>query len=348
MNKMNKEQQILFFKRMTFLIKAGLSIVESLNNVKEQSPIKNLPIINSLIEDVSSGKKFSASLQKFPKTFNEFTVNIIDFGESSGTLSQNLEYLTEELIKRKGARKKIVNALIYPAIVSISTLFITVFLISYLFPKIVPVFQSMNIKLPITTRVVIQLSEIIKNNGIYILFGLFITISIFAYFLKHNKKFNYITNYSLLKIPIIGKVLKIYNISGFSRTLGLLLQGGMTLSDALPIAQKTTSNIVYKEEINQITFFSNNGENISSYIKTRSNIFPQEVSAILYAGEKSGNLSESLIYLSRNYELEIDDFTKNLSNLIEPIMMVLVGLLVGLIAVSIISPIYSITQNLQK
>lgn len=348
MNKMNKEQQILFFKRMTFLIKAGLSIVESLNNVKEQSPTKSLPIINSLIEDISSGKKFSVSLQKFPKNFNEFTVNIIDFGESSGTLSQNLEYLTEELIKRKGVRKKIVNALIYPVIVSISTLFITVFLISYLFPKIVPVFQSMNIKLPITTRVVIQISEIIKNNGIYILFGLFITISIFIYFLKINKKFNYITNYSLLNIPIIGKVLKIYNISGFSRTLGLLLQGGMTLSDALPIAQKTTSNIVYREEIKQITFFSNNGENISSYIKARSNIFPQEVSAILYAGEKSGNLSESLIYLSRNYELEIDDFTKNLSNLIEPIMMVLVGLLVGLIAVSIISPIYSITQNLQK
>ncbi len=155
-------------------------------------------------------------------------------------------------------------------------------------------------------------------------------------------------NYNLLRTPTVGNIFKIYNIAGCTRTLGLLLQGGMTLSDALPIAQKTTNNVVYKEEFNRIIFFSNNGENISTYIKKSKRLFPYEVSAIIFAGEKSGNLSESLLYLSKNYETEIDDFTRNLSNFIEPIMMLIVGLLVGLIAVSIISPIYSITQNLQK
>ncbi len=345
---MNTAEQILFFKRLSFLIKAGLSLVESLNNIKNQSSAKNLKIINVLIGDVSNGKKLSSGLRKFPKIFNEFTVNIIDFGESSGTLSQNLDYLSEELTKRRGIKRKIISALVYPVIVGVSTLFITLFLISYLFPKITPVFKSMNIDLPFTTKIVIQLSSLFRENGLSIAVSLFILISFFIYYLNHNKKFKYKINYYLLKIPILGKILKIYNISSCTRTLGLLLQGGMNLSEALPIAQKTISNVVYKEEFSKIIVFSNNGEKVSSYISKRINLFPSEVSAIVDTGEKSGNLSDSLIYLSKNYEVEIDDFTKNISNLIEPVMMILVGMLVGLIAVSIISPIYSITQNLQK
>jgi len=164
--------------------------------------------------------------------------------------------------------------------------------------------------------------------------------------LNNSKKFHYMFDFYLLKIPIVGKIVQYYNLTNATRTMGLLLKSGITISEALPITSKTTKNLVYKGEFHSLSVIIDRGEKMSTYLKSKKSLFPDVLGQIVSVGERSGNLSNSLIYLSEMYEAEVDDFTKNLSNLIEPLLMIFMGLIVGFIAVSIITPIYSITQHL--
>ena len=346
---MKNKEQIYLFKRFSFLTKAGLSTLDSLKLINGQTKNRqHVRILSQIIEDVSSGNKLSLALSRFPKVFSEFTINIIDFGESSGTLNSNLDYLVDEMHKSASLYKKIVNALIYPLLVTFSTLLITIFLITYLFPKIIPVFQSMNIKLPLSTKLIIFITKIVKNDGGYILISIFIIFGTAYYFFKNSEEFKYLCDYCVLRIPLVGNGFRKYYLANGTRILGLLLKSGLTLSDSLLIAKRTSSNYLYKEEYGNIANAVDRGDKVSSRMGLRPDLFPYEISQVISVGEKSGKLSDSLIYISEALEIEIDDFTKNLSTLIEPLMMIVMGIIMGFIAISIISPIYSITENLNN
>ncbi len=345
--KLSTRDQIFFIKRLSFLIKAGIPILESISIIREQTKRGFYKrILDSIIIDITNGQYLSTSLQKFQKSFGDFSINIIAFGEATGILSENLEYLAEELRKKHELKRKIVGAMIYPIIILLATLGITAFLMLFLFPKITPIFQSMGADLPLSTRIVMSVSVFLKNSGLFVM-GLFIVVIIFVSILvKKSNKIKYFSDALLLKTPVVGKVVRQYNLSNSTRTIGLLLKSGITISDTLPIASKTTSNEVYKKEFNSIGGIVNKGEKISTYLKTKPKYFPPILTQIIAVGERSGNLSNSFIYLSEIYESEVDDFTKNLSSMIEPFLMIFMGLLVGFIAISIITPIYSITSHL--
>jgi type II secretory pathway component PulF len=169
LNQMTLSEQTFLIKRLSFLIKAGIPILDSLIIIKEQTKKNHhLCIINTIISDISNGQELSRSLQKFNKIFGDFSINIIAFGESTGMLSDNLDYLANELKKKDMLRKKIIGAFIYPVIVVIATLSITTFLMLYLFPKISPVFKSLHITLPLSTRLVMWLSNFLQNYGLYL------------------------------------------------------------------------------------------------------------------------------------------------------------------------------------
>jgi type II secretory pathway component PulF len=280
--------------------------------------------------------------------FSDYTLNIIYFAESSGTLSENLEYIALELEKRNALKKKIISAFIYPALVTGATLFITIFLMVYLFPKIMPVFKSLRMELPFSTRIVMFISTLIREDGFLIAGLLFLAVTSFMIAFKKIEKVRFFFHRNLFKIPLIGKIFQYYELTNVTRTLGLLLKSGFSLTDALPITQHATGNIIYKHELGTMNEYSTRGEKMSLYMETKKVFFPIVITQIVAVGEKSGNLSESLVYLSELYEREVDDFTRNLSNLIEPLLMITLGVLVGFIAISIITPIYSITQNLHQ
>ena len=345
--KMSNKDQTFFIKRLSFLVKAGVPVLDSLHMIKEQTRKKGyVRILDAIILDVSNGQQLSTSLAKYPNMFSDFSINIISFGEASGILSENLDYLADELRKKEVLKKKVIGAFVYPIVVTLATFGITGFLMIYLFPKIMPVFQSLHIKLPLSTRIVIFLSEFIRHNGIYIFFALVSAVLGFMFVLKKSKTFHFYFDKFILRIPLIGNIIRDYNLANSTRTIGLLLKGGVTVSEAIPIAERTSSNLVYREEFKKLSVSINRGDKISLYLGTRRHLFPDVLSQIISVGERSGNLSNSLIYLSELYESQVDDFTKNLSSLIEPALMIIMGILVGFIAISIITPIYSITQNL--
>ncbi|MEN9390284.1 MAG: hypothetical protein RLZZ283_384 [Candidatus Parcubacteria bacterium] len=345
--RLSVKEQTFFVKRLAFLIKANVPILEGLHMVSEQSASAGYKkVLGSVITDVSNGTSLAKSLGRFPTTFGEFGINIIKVGESSGTLSQNLEYLADELRKSHMLRKKLMGAFVYPAVIAVATLGITAFLMLYLFPKIMPVFASMHMDLPLSTRVVIAISTFLQNWGLTfsVLMVILFVVMTMVITRVHSIRFQY--HKFLTRMPAFGSVIRAYNLAGISRTLGLLLKSGITLSEALPLTADTTKNMVYKHELHVLAHAVNRGERVSTYLAKRRKVFPDVMGQMVAVGEKTGNLSNTLVYLSELYDAEVDDFTKNISALIEPALMVIMGLLVGFIAVSIITPIYGITQNI--
>lgn len=341
------KDQTFFAKRLSFLLRSGVPILESLIMIKEQTHTKShITLIDAVIADVSNGQFLSTAFERTKRLFGTFAINIIRIGETTGILSENLDYLAEELKKKQALRRKVIGAFIYPAIVTLATIGITTFLVVYLFPKIMPVFTSLHVRLPLTTRVVIWISNFLREDGFLFLAIISIIVASFLIALKKSKRLQLLVDSLTLKIPIAGTIIQYYNLANANRTLSLLLKSGVTLSEALSIVSDTSGNLVYKKEYHTLMETVNRGEKMSSYLHKDRKLFPDILTQIIGVGEKSGDLQNSLLYLAQFYENEVDDFTKNLSNMVEPVLMVCMGILVGFIAISIITPIYGITQNL--
>lgn len=345
--RMSLKEQTFFIKRLSFLIKAGVPMLESLMMIRDQNRQKGHNVIfDTIITDVSNGQYLSTSLAKFRDMFGDFSINIISFGESSGILSDNLSYLADELKKKNALKKKVIGAFIYPAIVTLATFGIVGFLMIYLFPKIMPVFASLHVALPMSTKIVIFLSNFFIHNSLILILSIVTFIVVFTLLLKKIPIFHFYFDKLIMKIPTIGDAVKNYNLANATRTMGLLLKSGVTLGEAILITTKVSGNVVYKREWEKMAEVVNRGELISVYSASNRNLFPDILTQIISVGERSGNLSNSFTYLSELYESEVEEFTKNISTLVEPVLMIFMGILVGFIAISIITPIYSITQNL--
>lgn len=345
--RLSSKEQVFFIKRLAFLIRANVPILEGLYMVKDQtSSRRHVRIVSKVIDDISNGQSLAKSLGKFPHIFGDFGINIIKVGEHSGTLSQNLEYLADELKRRQELRRKVMGAFVYPAVVTLATLGITGFLMLYLFPKIMPIFSSLHMELPLSTKIVMAISTFLQHWGLTALGVLIAAMIVVTVLLRRSKAFHYVFDQWVIRLPVIGSVVRHYNLANASRTVGLLLKSGVTLSTALPLTADTLQNLVYKEEFMKLAECVNKGQEISTHLRTNRLLFPDVVPQMVAVGERSGNLSNTLVYLSEFYEAEVQDFTKNLSSLIEPALMVMMGILVGFVAISIITPIYGITQNL--
>lgn len=346
-SRLSLKEQTLFIKRFAFLIKAGIPVVECLHILREQAKSKShARVLDLIIEDALNGRTLSKSFAKFPHLFNNFAVYIIKVGESTGMLNENLSYLADELKKKQALKRKVVGAFIYPGVITAATLGITIFLMVYLFPKLMPVFTSLHVELPFPTRVIIALSAFLSKWWLWCILGFVLVAVSLAAMIRQSARFHFFFDRTTLKLPIIGTVIRYYNAANGSRTLGLLLKSGVPFSEALPITAETTANLAYKKEWQDLTAVAIRGEEVSTHLRTRQEYFPDIFAHLIAVGERSGTLSETFAYLSEMYDNEVDDFTKNLSTLIEPALMVFMGTIIGFVAVSIIAPIYSITQNL--
>lgn len=341
------KEQVLFAKRLSFLIKAGVSILESMILIRNQTKSKRKRrIYDTIIADVSAGQFLSKSLEKYTHIFGEFTINIIRVGETAGVLSENLAYLADELAKKQALQRKVTSALVYPIFITIATLGVTGMLVIFIFPKIMPIFISLNVTLPWTTRALLAVSKFLAAYGFLTILGTFLGMVLFEVLRRTTRPLQYGMDWILLKLPIAGDIARSYNCANFCRTLGLTIRSGVNLSEAMYITADVTQNAVYKKVYLDFAAHVIKGEMISKAMMQHKNIFPDMLPHMILIGETTGNLSGTLGYLSDLYEAEVDESTKNLSNSIEPILLLTMGALVGLIAVSVIAPIYEVTKHL--
>lgn len=345
----SSKEQVLFAKRLSFLVSASVPLLESLHVLKEQSKSPRLTrLYDALIADVAAGQTLSSSLKKFQRAFGLFAVNIIKVGEMSGVLSQNLIYLADELKKRHELKRKIQGALIYPIIVSVATIGVAGVLTVYIFPKIMPIFISLNVELPLTTRALLWLSLFLQSWGLYVLVGIVVFVFAWTAALRALPPLRYAVDQLILRLPITGPIALYYNMTTIARTLGLMLKSGVVLSEAMRVVGETMENSRYRKLCLDIALEIQTGKRLSVLMQKYPRYFPPMMTHLIAIGERTGNLSGSLIYLADMYEADVDDMTKNLSNSIEPILMLVMGLIVGLVAVSVITPIYQVTQSLQR
>ena len=341
------KEQTLFAKRLSFLVKAGVPILECLHLIGKQTRSRAKGrIFEQVIKDVANGQYLANSLQKHGKFFGDFAINLIRVGETSGVLSQNLAYLADELHKKHALRRKVVGALIYPLFITVAVLGLTTALTAYIFPKLMPIFTSLGVDLPLTTRALIAISAYLRDWGILTLI-LFVLFLVGVFVLRANLKIvRYYLDYFILRIPITGSIAVTYNLTNFARTLGLMLHSGVHLTDALAKTAQTTPNMVYRAAYMRMAHGVVKGEPVSRTLEREPKLFPDMLTHLVAIGEKTGNLSSTLTYLAELYEGEVEEKTKNLSSSIEPVLMIAMGIIVGLIAVSVITPIYAITQHL--
>lgn len=340
------QDQAIFAKRLAMILRSGMPIMQGLHMLGHQKQTGSAAYIyGELIEHVENGQPLSSGLEKFSNIFGEFTINIVRVGENSGTLHENLDYLAEELKKKTALRKKVLGALVYPAVIVCATVGISLVLTVYIFPKITPIFQSFKTQLPLTTRMLIAVSNFLIHDGGWLFLGL-VAVSIGYYFLLRIPRFHLIVDSILLRLPLFGKLSQYYNLANTARTLGLLLKSDMGVVNAFAIVTKSSRNLSYRIALAGITRDIMKGQKISEQLMKEPRLFPPLFSQMIMVGEQTGNLSGSLMYLSDMYEEEISDLTKNMTTLIEPVLMVVMGVIVGFIAISIITPIYGITSQL--
>lgn len=342
------KEQTLFAKRLSFLVKAGVPLIECLRLIRTQTKSHaKVRVYDAVINDIANGQFLATSLGKFKNLFGDFTINLIRVGEKSGILSQNLNYLADELTKKHALKRKVIGALIYPIFITVATLGVTSLLTVFIFPKIMPIFISLHVTLPLTTRMLLAVSAYLQAWGILTLVFCIVFMAVFLVVRSRIKRVGFWSDYLLLRIPLAGTITRSYNLANFCRTLGLLLTSGIHVAEALTITADTTRNVVYKQAYIRMVAGVTKGEQISRGLEREKNLFPDIVTHLISIGESTGNLIATLAYLSELYEGEVEEHTKSLSSSIEPILMIVMGLLVGLIAISVIAPIYGITQHLQ-
>lgn len=341
------QDRINFARHLSLVIKAGLPIFEGLKIIQTQTESSILKkVVGVLMDDVNSGKFLADGLQKFDYLFGSFFVNIVRVGEASGTLSKNLLYLADELRREKELQTKVRSAMVYPLVILVATIGVAGFLTFYVFPKLVPVFGSLNVELPVTTRILLSSLTFMREYGFVALLGSLIFIVIFRFVIKKVTPIRYLINQSFVYIPVVSDLTVSINAVNFSRVLSLLLKSGVKIVEALQITKNTFNNLVYQRIMEQAAEEMKKGGQLGAFLVPRKRYFPPLVSGMVRIGESTGNLEDNLEYLAQYYDEEVDTKLHSLTSLVEPLMLLVMGLLVGFVALSIITPIYSISQGI--
>lgn len=328
-------------------MKAGVPILEGLYVLREKNNKKSsIVFYDSLISHVSNGNSLASALAKFNNAFGEFAVNIIMVGESGGRLGESLDFLAEELRKKQGLKHKVMGALLYPLLIAVGTIGMAGGLTVLVFPKVIPIFSSVNVALPFSTKILIVISNMLLHHFIVVsVCSLAVGIAVVG--LLRVPEYRYAQQKLFLNIPLVNSCIMSYHAANFCRTLGLLLQSQLLITESVRVASATTENKVYKKLYKEMATYIGTGKKISQFISEHQAMFPDLLGPTIGIGERAGNLGETFLYLGEMYETEIDELTKNLSGIMEPLLMVVMGLLVGFVAIAIITPIYSLTEKLK-
>lgn len=343
------KEQAYIASRLSFLIGAEVSLLQALVMLRAQSKKKKEQhIFDTLIGDISRGVFLGTSLSRITPRFSALAVHVITTGEITGTLGASLKHVAEELKKRHVLITKIISALVYPACIGIATMGVSAMIILYILPKIIPVFSSLKATLPLSTQILLGIHYTLSHYALFIFlaFGVVFVVSLFIW-----KKYRGVRIWLVritLSVPLCGTIIKRYEIAQTFRTLGTLLRNNISLDVALINVSRGCVAALYEDEYRRIAHEVTRGVRMSSMLSQRPHLFPAMVSDMVGVGESSGNSMEVSLYISEYFERELDEVIKNMSSVLEPILMVIMGLIVGFVAIAVITPIYEITQNIKK
>src|SRR3972149_9294241 len=339
------KDKLMFCEELSTLINSGVPLTQSLSIIKDQSKGTMRKITEVLVSEIEGGQSLAGALEKQDKYFSPVFINMIRAGEASGTLDKTLGDLAVQVQKDYELVSKIRGAMTYPIVIIVAMVGAVIFMMVKVVPALTGFFDEMGAKLPLPTRILIATSDIIVNYGIYIALGIGGFIFGIHYVFKKVKPLRHGLHKTIINTPVIGGISLKFNIARFSRTLGSLLGSGVSVLEAMDIVSRSTKNMIFNEEIREVAEKVKNGSPMAEPLK-QSKIFPIMVSQMVGVGEETGNMDKMLTKVSEHYERQIDNLTKNISSIIEPIIMLVVGVGIGFVIVSIIMPIYKMTESM--
>jgi len=343
LSRVKAQDKIIFAKNLGAMIEAGLSLSRALDVFKRQTKNQKFKnIISDIASEINKGGSLSDGLKKYPKVFSSLFTSMVHAGEESGNLAESLKVVAEHLEKTYNLQKKIKGAMIYPAVVMVVMIGIGVMMLIYVVPTLTATFKELQIELPLSTQLIIATSNLFVEHTILLLSGMVLTVALFIYGLRTPRGMR-MADFCVLRIPLIGKLAKETNSARTARTLSSLLSSGVDIVDAINITEDVVQNSYYKEVLVKAAESIQKGNALSKTFGENERLYPILVGEMIEVGEETGKLSTMLFNLAVFYEDEVENATKNMASIIEPFLMVFIGIVVGFFAVSMISPMYSLT-----
>lgn len=337
-------EKVNFARNLGAMLEAGLPLSRGLSVLERQSHHKAFKkILNDIIGQINQGVTFSDSLARHKKVFPQIFISMVHAGEQSGTLSEALKAVGVQMERAHSLERRIKGALIYPGVILGVMIVIAILMFVFVVPTLMETFTELNVPLPITTKIVLAISEAIQHQGLWILL---ITTILFTFGRMWAKKTSgkKVTHKFFLKIPIIGPLVQEVNTARTARTLSSLLSAGVNVLESVKITSDVIQNIYFKAVLDKAGENIKKGKPMSDVFGEDGNIYPVFFAEMINVGEETGKTSEMLIGVAHYYEDDVEQKTKDMSTVIEPFLMIMIAAAVGFFAVSMISPMYSLVD----
>lgn len=346
LERISEQQKIFFAKNLGAMLESGLALARALAVMEKQIDSKNFKkLISSISEDVRKGETLSESTRKHPNVFSNLFVSMVKAGEESGNLAGSLKIVGEQMDSSYKLKKKIQGALIYPAVIMLLMIGIGILMMIYVVPSLSATFKDLSVELPAMTQIIVSISDFIKDNITISLISL-VLILIFGYAFTLSKVGKKFIDFMSIKTPLIAPIVKEVNSARTTRTLSSLLSSGVPFAEAVLITSEVVQNHYFRDILDNARVGVEKGEAMSKFFIERSDMYPVFVGEMMSVGEETGNISGMLMETAKFYENSVEQRTKDMSTVIEPFLMIVIGIAVGIFAFSMITPIYSLMDKI--
>ncbi len=347
LKRIKNEEKIAFAKNLAVMIEAGISMNRALAIMAKQAKNKELlKVLEALSASIDHGKSFSEGLAEHPTVFPDIFIMMVRSGEESGKVVEALRIVAGQMERSNQLTKKIQGAMIYPGIIMTIMLLLGIILLVFMVPTLTETFKGLNIPLPLPTRVIIALSDFLRANILLLLAATVALAFGLSYFFKtpKGKRFG---DFLSLHLFIISPLVKEVNSARTARTLSSLISSGVDIVVAMGVTRDVIQNSYYKEILDEAGKSIQKGGTISSVLTANTKFYPVFVGEMAAVGEETGQLSAMLENIAVFYEGEVDQKTKDLSTVIEPVLMVVIGIAVGIFAIAMLMPTYSLVDAIK-
>nr|WP_275579402.1 type II secretion system F family protein [Halanaerobacter jeridensis] len=335
---------VLFSRQFATMIKSGVSLVRSLTILARQVGNTTLQeTIEKVQEDVESGSSLSEAMAEHRDVFPQLFISMIAAGETGGVMDEVLEEMADHFERENDLKQQVTSAMAYPAVITLVAVSVVFFLITVVLPSFVGIFSGLDTKLPLPTRVLLQVSDIMSNYW-YLLFGGVVAVIASIYFYYQTEAGKKQIDWLLLKTPLIGDLITKISVARFSSTLAILLTSGVSILEGLEVVSNIISNQIISERIAEAKINVSEGNSFTAPLK-RDNVFPPLVIQMIKVGEETGNLEEMLDKVSDFYDQEVEYKVESMVSLIEPALILGLGLVVGSIVAAVMLPMFSMMQG---
>lgn len=337
-------ERMLFARYFALMLRAGLDVKRALSALQQQT--RNRAMRNALeavYQGVERGATVADSMEAFPNAFSSLFIGFVRVGEATGKLQETLEILAVQLRKEYELKRAVRGGMLYPAVILVALVAVATTMMIFVIPKLVDVFEGFDVELPLTTRILIALSAFFENYW-YLAIGGMVALVVSGWGLMKIRSVHETVFHTLLFTPVIGGIMQRVNLARFSRNLSSLLESGVPFVQALDIMGQNTPHPSYAKILLAAREHVKAGKVLSEFLTDFKRLFPPLVINIIKVGEETGELSSVLKEVALFYEGEVDQTMKNLTSIMEPVLMVIIGIAVGALAVSVISPIYSLVN----